>query len=70
MVMMMMMMMMIIMMMTSVEPRYNYNEPLYNQVLDITIDFLCPSTCNGKYMKKNLGILKKPRHSEQLLPIP
>ena len=60
---MMMMMMMMIMMMTSVEP-------LYNQVFNITIDFLCPSTCNGKYMKKNLDILKKPRHSEQLLPIP
>ena len=61
-------MMMIIMMMTSVEPRYH--EPLYNQVLGITIDFLCPSTCNGKYMKKNLDILKQPRYSEQLLPIP
>ena len=46
------MMMMMIMMMTSVEPRYN--EPLYNQVFNITIDFLCPSTCDGKYMKKNL----------------
>ena len=40
---------------STVEPRYN--EPLYNEDLGITNDFLYPS--NGKYMKKNLDIANK-----------
>ena len=48
------------------EPRYN--EPLYNEVLDIANDFLYPSII-VKYMEKNLDITK-PRYSEQILPVP
>ena len=40
---------------SAVEPRYN--DPLYNEILGITNDFLDPS--NSKYMKKNLVIANK-----------
>ena len=50
----------------TVEPRYN--EPLYNEVLGITNNFLfIPAIV--KYMKKNLDITK-PRYSKQILPVP
>ena len=49
----------------TVEPPYN--EPLHNEVLGITSDFLYPS--NSKIMKKNLDITK-PRHCEQIFPVP
>ena len=48
------------------EPRYN--EPLYNEVLGITNDFLRPSS-NIIYMEKNLNVTKT-RYSEQILPVP
>ena len=38
----------------TVEPRFN--EPLYNEVLDLTNDFLIPIIV--KYMKKNVNITK------------
>ena len=44
-----------------------YNEPLYNEVLGITNDFLYPT--NSKYVEKHLDITK-PRYSEQILPVP
>ena len=40
---------------SAVEPRYN--DPLYNEILGITNDFLDPS--NSKYMKKNLVLANK-----------
>ena len=47
------------------EPRFN--EPLYDEVLDITNDFLYP--INSKIvMKKNLDITK-PRYGEQILSV-
>ena len=49
----------------TVEPRYN--KPLYNEVLGITPDFLYPVV--AKDMKKDLDI-KKPRYSEENLPVP
>ena len=39
-----------------------YNEPLYNEVLVITNDFLYPS--NSKTYEK------EPRYIEQMLPVP
>ena len=36
------------------EPQYN--KPLYNKVLSITNDILCPS--NSKDVKENFGIMK------------
>ena len=39
------------------EPRYN-NEPLYNENLGITNDFLYPII--GKYTEKNLDITRPP----------
>ena len=51
---------------TRVELRYN--KPLYNEVLDITNDFLHSSNSNI-YEKKNLDITK-PRYSEHNLPVP
>ena len=47
------------------EPRYN--EPLYNEVLDIANDFLYSS--NSKMYEKNFDITK-PRYSEHILPVP
>ena len=41
---------------------HQYNEPLYNENLGITNDFLYPS--NGKIYEK------EPRYSEQILPVP
>ena len=47
-----------------------YNEPLHNEVLGITNDFLYPSLgVIVKHMKKNLDI-KKLWYSEQILPVP
>ena len=46
----------------TVEPRYN--EPLHNEVLGITNDFLNPSNCQT--CGKNLDITK-PRYSEKIL---
>ena len=46
------------------EPRSN--EPLYNEVFDITNDFLPPIIV--KYMKKDLDITK-PRYSEENLSV-
>ena len=50
----------------TVEPQYN--EPLYNTVLGITNSFLYPS--NSKPWKTTSICLRKPRHSEQILPVP
>ena len=50
----------------TVEPQYN--EPLYNAVLGITNRFLYPS--NSKPWKTTSICLRKPRHSEQILPVP
>ena len=47
------------------EPRYN--QTLNNEVLDLTNDFFAPEIV--KHMEKNLDI-KKPRYSEQILPVP
>ena len=44
-----------------------YNEPLYNEFLGLTNDFLYPVIV--QYMKKYLD-LTKPRYSEQILPVP
>ena len=49
----------------TVEPRFN--EPLYNEVLGLTNDFLIPIIV--RYMKKNLDITK-PRYNEQILSVP
>ena len=49
----------------TVEPRFN--EPLYNEVIDLTNDFLIPIIV--RYMKKNLDITK-PRYNEQILSVP
>ena len=51
--------------MCTVEPRYN--EPLYNEVLGITNEFLSPILI-VRYMKKNLE-KKKPWYSEHVLPV-
>ena len=48
----------------TVEPRFN--EPLYNEVLGITI-FVAP-VIRVKYMEKNLDTTK-PRYSEHILPV-
>ena len=42
----------------TVEPQYN--EPVYNEVLGITNDFLYPSNSKIIIMKKNLDIRKVP----------
>ena len=46
-----------------------YSKPLYNEVLSITNDFLCPSYSKIQYMKKNLEITK-PRFWAHILPVP
>ena len=51
----------------TVQPRYN--EPLYNEVLDITNDFRYPPIIIVKYMKKNHDITK-PRYSKNILEVP
>ena len=47
----------------TVEPRYN--EPLYNEILGTTKNFLYSSNS----MEKNLDLMS-PRVSEQILPVP
>ena len=50
----------------TVEPRYK--EPLFNEVLGVTNDFLYPSI-SKIYETETVGITK-PRYGEQILPSP
>ena len=52
-----------------VKPRY-INEPIYNEILGITNDFLDPSNSkDSKIYEKNLDTTKL-LYSEQILPVP